>query len=331
MQMDRDPGSGARGSAAAKTKGKRSKLSQRRRDDDAGAGGLPSPRFGGDGAHANGDDANVNPGSAHPGSFFAAGDPLGHEFGDAMQQGSPTLLSALKGSSLRAAYGADFAGAFKEDNMSLLGDFKNAAARFSIHPPGGLDGLSAEGDLQSDALWSSFPSDVDALFPSRVDMQLAAEMYGCGRPRRRRRRVGRRGRRRRRRGEPREQPRGLARERGGRVPAGKPAGERAAAVHLRRVRGRADGDGRGRRRRGQRRAPLDVAGLVLRHVRGRAVQAERARRRGPRGHARDARARLDGAGPAGREPARRPAGASRRGTSSAAARSGGRSRRSRRT
>lgn len=180
MQMDRDPGSGARGSAAAKTKGKRSKLSQRRRDDDAGAGGLPSPRFGGDGAHANGDDANVNPGSAHPGSFFTAGDPLGHDFGDAMQQGSPTLLSALKGSSLRAAYGADFAGAFKDDNMSLLGDFKNAAARFSMHPPGGLDGLSAEGDLQSDALWSSFPSDVDALFPSRVDMQLAAEMYGAG-------------------------------------------------------------------------------------------------------------------------------------------------------
>ena len=180
MQMDRDPGSGARGSAAAKTKGKRSKLSQRRRDDDAGAGGLPSPRFGGDGAHANGDDANINPGSAHPGSFFTAGDPLGHEFGDAMQQGSPTLLSALKGSSLRAAYGADFSGAFKEDNMSLLGDFKNAAARFSMHPPGGLDGLSAEGDLQSDALWSSFPSDVDALFPSRVDMQLAAEMYGAG-------------------------------------------------------------------------------------------------------------------------------------------------------
>ena len=136
MQMDRDPGSGARGSAAAKTKGKRSKLSQRRRDDDAGAGGLPSPRFGGDGAHANGDDANINPGSAHPGSFFTAGDPLGHEFGDAMQQGSPTLLSALKGSSLRAAYGADFSGAFKEDNMSLLGDFKNAAARFSMHPPG---------------------------------------------------------------------------------------------------------------------------------------------------------------------------------------------------
>ena len=52
---------------------------------------------------------------------------------------------------------------------------------------------------------------------------------------------------------------------------------------------------------------------------------------GPRGHARDARARLDDARPAGREPARRPGGRAGRGTSSVAARSGGRSRRSRRT
>lgn len=178
MQMERDPGSGARGSMGAKTKGKRSKLSQRRRDDDAGGGGLPSLRVAGDGGHANVDDPSGNPGAPIPGSLFSTGDPLGLDVGDAMQQGSPTLLSALKGSSLRAAYGQDFAGAFKEDNMNLLGDFKNAAARFSMHPLGSADGLSAEGDLQSDALWSSFPSDVDALFPSRVDMQLAAEMYG---------------------------------------------------------------------------------------------------------------------------------------------------------
>mgnify|MGYP003311389620 CR=1 FL=1 len=164
MQMDRDPGSGARGSAAAKTKGKRSKLSQRRRDDDAGGGGLPSLRVAGDGGHANVDDPSGNPGAPIPGSLFSTGDPLGLDVGDAMQQGSPTLLSALKGSSLRAAYGQDFAGAFKEDNMNLLGDFKNAAARFSMHPLGSADGLSAEGDLQSDALWSSFPSDV-CLFP----------------------------------------------------------------------------------------------------------------------------------------------------------------------
>ena len=176
--MEGDPGSGARGSAGAKTKGKRSKLSQRRRDDDAGAGGLPSLRVAGDGAHENVDDPTGNPVAPIPGSLFNTGDPLGLEVGDAIQQGSPTLLSALKGSSLRAAYGQDFSGAFKEDNVSLLGDFKNAAARFSMHPLGGTDGLSAEGDLQSDALWSSFPSDVDALFPSRVDAQLAAEMYG---------------------------------------------------------------------------------------------------------------------------------------------------------
>ena len=182
MKTERDPGTVAPG--AQKTKGKRSKLSQRRRDDETGV--LPSLRVGGDGTHGtNGDDPNNDTnhhrvGSVVPGggSFFATGDPLGLDVGDGMQQGSPTLLSALKGSSLRAAYGADFAGAFKEDNMSLLGDFKNAAARFSVHPLGGGDGLSAEGDLQSDALWSSFPSDVDALFPSRVDMQLAADMYG---------------------------------------------------------------------------------------------------------------------------------------------------------
>ena len=49
-----------------------------------------------------------------------------------MQHGSPTLLSALKSSSLRAsAYGQDFTTSFKEDDMSLLGEFKNAASRFS--------------------------------------------------------------------------------------------------------------------------------------------------------------------------------------------------------
>ena len=287
MQMDRDPGSGARGSAAAKTTGKRSKLSQRRRDDDAGAGGLPSPRFGGDGAHENVDDPTGNPVAPIPGSLFNTGDPLGLEVGDAIQQGSPTLLSALKGSSLRAAYGADFSGAFKEDNMSLLGDFKNAAARFSMHPPGGLDGLSAEGDLQSDALWSSFPSDVDALFPSRVDMQLAprctARAAAAAPPAGRASGAASEAE-----GEPREQPRGLARERGGRVPRGNQPGNAPPRFIF---------AGTGARRRGRARAAaararrhLDVAGLVLRHVRGRAVR-RRARRRGPRGHGMGAHAR----------------------------------------
>ena len=136
MQMDRDPGSGARGSAAAKTKGKRSQAvsappRRRRRGGRLAAAALRRRRRARERRRRE-----HQSGSAHPGSFFTAGDPLGHEFGDAMQQGSPTLLSALKGSSLRAGVWADFSGAFKEDNMSLLGDFKNAAARFSMHPPG---------------------------------------------------------------------------------------------------------------------------------------------------------------------------------------------------
>jgi hypothetical protein len=102
------------------------------------------------------------------------------EMGDTLGGGgsSPTLLSALKGSSLRQTFGQDFTRAFNDDNMSLLGDLKNAAARFdNAHAMEGGDGLSAEGDLQSDALWSSFPSDVDALFPSFSHQQLSGEMY----------------------------------------------------------------------------------------------------------------------------------------------------------
>ena len=81
MKTERDPGTVAPG--AQKTKGKRSKLSQRRRDDETGV--LPSLRVGGDGTHGtNGDDPNNDTnhhrvGSVVPGggSFFATGDPLG--------------------------------------------------------------------------------------------------------------------------------------------------------------------------------------------------------------------------------------------------------------
>ena len=70
---------------AQKTKGKRSKLSQRRRDDETGV--LPSLRVGGDGTHGtNGDDPN----DTNLKGFFATGDPLGLDVGDGAQQ-RPTL------------------------------------------------------------------------------------------------------------------------------------------------------------------------------------------------------------------------------------------------
>ena len=96
----------------SKVKGKRSKLNQRKstaKDADRNEHVLRLDE--------NGDGAAPQP-------FFGA-DPLGMNLEDSMQQqgsGSPTLLSALKGSSLRAAYGQEFGSSFKEDDMGLLGD-----------------------------------------------------------------------------------------------------------------------------------------------------------------------------------------------------------------
>lgn len=175
-----------------KTKGKRSKLNQRRpssqKDAAKAGGGTQSRRIvteeGGGPAGLAGAAQNTNP-SNH---IFGAGDmgDMGNESdvdGGLMQQGSPTLLSALKSSSLRAsAYGQDFTTSFKEDDMSLLGEFKNAASRFSqLNPLGNsIDGLTTEGDMGSEALWSSFPVDVDSFMPSRTSAPYG-EMGGSGR------------------------------------------------------------------------------------------------------------------------------------------------------
>lgn len=176
---------------AKKTKGKRSKLNQRRPSSQKDA-----PRAG---ASTHG-QRNVNeegggpglagaPQNAHPSNnIFGSGDigDMGNESdldGGLMQQGSPTLLSALKGSSLRAsAYGQDFTTSFKEDDMSLLGEFKNAASRFTqLNPLGSsIDGLTAEGDMGSEALWSSFPVDVDSFLSSRTSAPYG-ELGGSGR------------------------------------------------------------------------------------------------------------------------------------------------------
>lgn len=174
-----------------KTKGKRSKLSQRRpasqKEAVEGGGGLLIPNEGNNGSA---EDAGVHPNASvdghhyypphQTGALFHQGgsDHMGLHMlgmdaslvdGGLMQQGSPTLLSALKGSSLRAsAYGQDFSAPFKDDDLSILGDFKNAAARFSLHPLGGADDedeLTRDGDLESDSLWGSFPVDVDSLLP----------------------------------------------------------------------------------------------------------------------------------------------------------------------
>ena len=66
--------------------------------------------------------------------------------------------------------------------MSLLGEFKNAASRFSqLNPLGNsIDGLTTEGDMGSEALWSSFPVDVDSFMPSRTSAPYG-EMGGSGR------------------------------------------------------------------------------------------------------------------------------------------------------
>ena len=150
----------------SKVKGKRSKLNQRKstaKDADRNEHVLRLDE--------NGDGVAPQP-------FFGA-DPLGMNLEDSMQQqgsGSPTLLSALKGSSLRAAYGQEFGSSFKEDDMGLLGDFKNAGARFSL--AAAPDDLGAEGDLQADALWNSFPVDVDSLLPSGESSGMYDDMPG---------------------------------------------------------------------------------------------------------------------------------------------------------
>ena len=152
-------------------------------------GGTQSRRIvteeGGGPAGLAGAAQNTNP-SNH---IFGAGDmgDMGNESdvdGGLMQQGSPTLLSALKSSSLRAsAYGQDFTTSFKEDDMSLLGEFKNAASRFSqLNPLGNsIDGLTTEGDMGSEALWSSHS--LWTLTPSCPAELLRAygEMGGSGR------------------------------------------------------------------------------------------------------------------------------------------------------
>ena len=138
-----------------KTKGKRSKLSQRR-PAPVKAGVNPEQSIN----ELSRDEATTTHGAPPGGTNFF--DPVGLNLEDSMRQGSPTLLSALKGSSLRAsAYGQDFTTSFKDDDMSILGDFKNAAARFSF--AGANDGFGGEGDLQSDVLWGSFPVDVDSI------------------------------------------------------------------------------------------------------------------------------------------------------------------------
>ena len=96
-----------------KAKGKRSKLNQRKSTaKDAGR-------------NEHGLRLDENGDGVVSQQLFGA-DPLGMNLEDSMQQqgsGSPTLLSALKGSSLRAAYGQEFGSSFKEDDMGLLGDF----------------------------------------------------------------------------------------------------------------------------------------------------------------------------------------------------------------
>ena len=176
---------------AKKTKGKRSKLNQRRPSSqkDAPRAGVSTHGQRNVNEEGGGPGLAGAPQNAHPSNnIFGSGDigDMGNESdldGGLMQQGSPTLLSALKGSSLRAsAYGQDFTTSFKEDDMSLLGEFKNAASRFSqLNPLGSsIDGLTAEGDMGSEALWSSFPVDVDSFLSSRNSAPYG-ELGGSGR------------------------------------------------------------------------------------------------------------------------------------------------------
>ena len=176
---------------AKKTKGKRSKLNQRRPSSqkDAPRAGVSTHGQRNVNEEGGGPGLAGAPQNAHPSNnIFGSGDigDMGNESdldGGLMQQGSPTLLSALKGSSLRAsAYGQDFTTSFKEDDMSLLGEFKNAASRFSqLNPLGSsIDGLTAEGDMGSEALWSSFPVDVDSFLSSRTSAPYG-ELGGSGR------------------------------------------------------------------------------------------------------------------------------------------------------
>ena len=86
-----------------------------------------------------------------------------------LQQGSPTLLSALKGSSLRGTYGQDYSQAFKEDDMSALLDFKNPSSRLSLNTLA-VDNSDLGGeDELTEALWSSFPGGVGLAAAEQVD------------------------------------------------------------------------------------------------------------------------------------------------------------------
>lgn len=179
---------------SGKTKGKRSKLSHRRpasQKDAAGGVGNEVLLINDGGNDGSAEDTGVQLNNGHNQSnniFNQVGtDSIGLNTmgldsspdGGLMQQGSPTLLSALKGSSLRAsAYGHDFSTSFKDDDIGPLGDFKNAGQRFSLNPLGGsTEALAGEGDLGSDSLWSSFPVDVDSFLPSRMPVSYG-EMSG---------------------------------------------------------------------------------------------------------------------------------------------------------
>ena len=232
-----------------------------------------------------------------------------------MQQGSPTLLSALEGAA-RARMGRTSPVSRRTTSLAT-----NAAARFSMHPPGGLDGR-ARGDRSS----------------TRVVVAPAGRRRAVPEPRRHgRRRDARRGRPA---GASAGRASGRRRRRRGSHANNRAGSPESAADVFRRATGRgtrrrsSSSTGRGpptgtgaRGGAGQRRAPLDVAGLVLRHVRGRAVR-QSARAGGDHAGMRGcARPRMPGQPGGTRTPTRGRAGAVLRRWRRAV----GRSRRSRRT
>jgi len=176
-QAETSPSTGGAGDfTGAKTKGKRSKLSQRKPNSAATSGDATLK-----GSSRGGLTINTHPsGLSQPtpvnngGGMVGGYDTMGmHGMGGLgsdpalLQQGSPTLLSALKGSSLRGTYGQDYSQAFKEDDMSALLDFKNPSSRLSLNTLA-VDNSDLGGeDELTEALWSSFPGGVDSLLQSR--------------------------------------------------------------------------------------------------------------------------------------------------------------------